>query len=80
MVNKDNTITVALLLKMLADGRVTPDMPLAIWYNGDETVRGVCGVEIQTYKDGAKVLCFFSDMGANVADITDCQSSAEVFP
>ncbi len=78
MVNKDNTITVADLLAMLADGRVTPDMPLAIWDNAEGTVRGINATEIHFYKDGAKVLAFFS--GAMVADIKDCVSTAEVFP
>jgi hypothetical protein len=80
MVNKDNTITVGELMKMLADGRVTMDMSLATWKNGVDTLQGVVSVEIQTYKDGSKVLCFFSDMGADVADIKDCVSTAEVFP
>lgn len=78
MVNKDNTITVAELLSMLADGRVTPDMPLAIWDNAEESVRGVIAVEIHTYKDGSKVLSFFR--GAPVSDIKDCTTCAEVFP
>ena len=78
MVNKDNTITVGELMKMLADGRVTMDMPLAIWDNVEGTVRGINATEIHFYKDGSKVLSFFS--GAPVSDIKDCVSTAEVFP
>lgn len=78
MVDKDNTVTVAMLLSMLADGRVSPDMPIAIWDNMDASVRGVSAVEIHTYKDGSKVLSFFS--GAPVADIKNSVSAAEVFP
>ncbi len=77
-VNKDNTFTVGELLKMLADGRVTPDMPLAVWDHEQGAVRGFNALEIHTYKDGSKALTFFE--GAPCADIKDCESSSEVFP
>ncbi len=77
MVNKNNTITVDTLLAMLKDGRITRDMPLAIWDN-TQGVRGINAVEIHTYKDGTQVLSFFS--GASVADIQNCVSTSEVFP
>ncbi len=79
MVNRNNTITVECLLAMLKDGRITPDMPLAIWDNAEGMVRGVHAVEIHTYKDGTKVLSFFM-ASSPVADIKDCTTAAEVFP
>lgn len=79
MINRDNTFTVAELLKMLADGRVTPDMPLAVWRNdSDGNLRGFTGIEIQTYRGGEKILVFFD--GDTVADVKCCLSSSEVFP
>jgi len=78
MVNKDKTFTVAELLQMLADGRITPDMPLATWDQGQGTVRGFQALEIHTYADGSKALTFFE--GEPCADIKHCVSAAEVFP
>jgi hypothetical protein len=78
MVNKDKTFTVAELLAMLTDGRITTNMPLVIWDNEHGAVRGIKALEIHTYKDGSKALTFFE--GEPCADIKDCVSSAEVFP
>lgn len=78
MVNKDNTFTVAELLKMLTDGRITPEMPLAVWDSGGGMVRGLKALEIHSYKDGSKALTFFE--GEPCADIVNCVSSSEVFP
>ncbi len=78
MVNKDKTFTVGELLKMLADGRITPEMPLAVWDSNRGVVRGVNALEIHSYKDGSKALTFFE--GEPCADISNCVSSSEVFP
>ncbi len=78
MVNKDKTVTVAELLAILADGRISPDMPIAIWDNASGTIRGVNAFEIQTFKDGSKALTFFD--GAVCAEIKDVETTAEVFP
>lgn len=78
MVNKDKTFTVAQLLQMLADGRITPDMPLVTWDNEQGAVRGFSALEIHTYKDGTKALTFFE--GEPCADIKYCVEAAEVFP
>ncbi len=55
MVNKDNTLTVAWLLKALADGRVKPDMPIGVVVCGETRVLGVVAHELHTYKDGTVV-------------------------
>lgn len=78
MVNKGNTVTVAELLAILADGRITPDMPIAIWDNATGTIRGVNAFEIQTFKDGSKALTFFD--GAVCAEVKNVETTAEVFP
>lgn len=77
MVNKNNTLTVADLLKMLADGQVTMDMPITIWDSCEGTVRGLNAVEIHTYKDGSKSLSIFE--GAPCADIKDVLTTVEVY-
>lgn len=78
MVNKNNTVTVAELLAILADGRISLDMPIAIWDNASGTIRGVNAFEIQTFTDGSKALTFFD--GAVCAEIKNVESTAEVFP
>lgn len=78
MINKDRTVTVAELLAILADGRITPDMPIAIWDSATGTIRGINAFEIHTFKDGSKALTFFD--GAVCARIEDAVSAAEVFP
>jgi len=61
MVNKDNTLTVAWLLKAVADGRVTVDMPIGILLHGDDKLVGVCAAELYTYKDGQKVFVIHTE-------------------
>jgi hypothetical protein len=75
MVNKDNTITVAELMKMLADGRITPETPITFY---EDNPRGFVALELHTYKDGSKALCFFS--GIEVSDCSDIVGISEVFP
>ena len=78
MINKDNTVTVAELLAILADGRVRPDMPLATYDNATGTIRGIAAFEIHTFKDGSQSLSFFD--GVQIADPADLMNAAEVFP
>lgn len=77
MINKDKTVTVAELMSALADGRITMDMPIAI-YDAEGAIRGVNAFELQTMKDGAKCLTFF--VGAPCASVSDVESTSEVFP
>lgn len=77
MINKANTFTVAELLKMLADGRVTPDMPITIFCDPNRMV-GCSSTEIVTYKDGSKSLTFYP--GKSCARVEDINTTAEVFP
>lgn len=79
MINKDNTVTVAELLAILANGRVTADMPITT-FSERETgcVRGIVAVELYTAKDGSKALVIHS--GAVVAWTGDIESAGEVFP
>jgi len=77
MVNKNNTLTVADLMKMLADGQVTIDMPITIWDPYNETVRGISVIEIHVYKNGSKAFSVFE--GAPCADIKDVVSAAEIY-
>lgn len=78
MINKDKTMTVAELLAILADRRISPDMPLATYDNATGTIRGIVAFEIHTHKDGSQSLSFFD--GAQIADIATLVSTAEVFP
>jgi hypothetical protein len=78
MINRDETITIGTLLKMLADGRITADMPVTFYDNYSGTVHGIQAVEIHTYKDGSQAVNIFD--GAQCAFIEDCVSTSEVFP
>lgn len=78
MINKDKTLTVAELLAILADGRITPDMPLSIYDNATGTIRGIQAFEIHTHKDGSQSLSCFD--GPAIADPATLVSAAEVFP
>jgi hypothetical protein len=82
MVNKDKTITVGDLLKMLADGRVTPDMPLgAVVCDGSKgavPVRGIIACELYNYKDGSKAVALYASDPCG--DTKDVESASELFP
>lgn len=78
MINKDKTITVADLLKMLADGRVHNRMAVTVWDQENGVSRGVQAVEIHTYEDGSQALSFF--LGESCADVDQLSTSSEVFP
>ncbi len=79
MVNKDKTLTVAHLLGMLRDGRITPDLPIAMFSERESAVvRGIDAFELYTCKDGSQVLVFFG--GAVCADLKDVETTTEVFP
>lgn len=77
MINKDMTITVADLLKLLSDGRVTMDMPVTFWDSASGTVRGIGTIEIFTYRDGTKALTI--NDGASVADVKDAEYAGELY-
>jgi hypothetical protein len=77
MINKDKTLTVGMLISALKDGRLTTDMPIAI-YDAEGTMRGINAFELQTMKDGTQGLTFF--VGAYCASIADVASTSEVFP
>jgi hypothetical protein len=77
MINKDKTLTVGDLLKMLADGRVTVDMPIAVFHRSPDCMVGVVAVEIVTYDDGGKALTVYT--GEPCASLNDIASSAEVY-
>lgn len=78
MINKDKTVTVAELLAILADGRITTDMPIMVYDHEAGIMRGVNAFEIYTMKDGSKGLVFYS--GAFCAALDDAESCSEVFP
>jgi len=78
MVNKDKTLTVADLMQMLTDGRITMAMPITMYDpNAHGTMRGLVAVEIHTFKDGSKTLAMFE--GATCGDIKDIDTSTEVY-
>lgn len=77
MINKDMTITVGDLLKLLADGRVTVDMPVTFWDSSSGTVRGIAALEIYTYRDGTKAITITD--GASVADVKDAAYAGELY-
>jgi hypothetical protein len=78
MVNKSKTVSVDTLLAVLKDGRINPDMPLAIYDSVTGTLRGVIAFEIQTHSDGTQTLTIFD--GMQIADCHTLESSSEVFP
>lgn len=86
MINKDKTLTVGDLLKMLANGRVTVDMPIAVFHNTDDFeascgvsnyMVGIVAVEIITFDDDSKGLTIYT--GEPCADLSKACSAAEVF-
>ena len=54
LVNKDNTLTVAHLIKATADGRVSTNMPIGIVVR--DQVLGINCFEVYTYADGSQCL------------------------
>lgn len=78
MINKDKTITVAELLAILADGRISPDMPIAVYRSHPDCLVGHVATEILTLADGSKLLTFYT--GEPVASLSNIESAAEVFP
>jgi hypothetical protein len=78
MINKDKTLTVGMLISALKDGRLTADMPIAIFDCGTGTIRGINAFELHTHKDGSQALTFFD--GAMIAEPETLVSTAEVFP
>lgn len=77
MINKDKTLTVGDLLKMLANGRVTVDMPVAIFLDHPCCMVGITAVEIITFDDDSKGLTIYT--GEPCADLSRACSAAEVF-
>jgi hypothetical protein len=60
--NKDNTLTVAHLLKALKDGRITEDMPIAVVRNDAPYLLGVDSMEIHRFVDkDEKVFCICTE-------------------
>jgi hypothetical protein len=78
MVNKDNTLTVAWLLKALADGRVKPDMPIGVVVCGETRVLGVVAHELHTYKDGTVVFVVNTESANRPVSDNVGETSAEV--
>lgn len=78
MVNKGNTLTVAHLLKALADGRITPDMPIGVVMCGDYQVLGVVSYKLHTYKDGTVVFVAYTKSTSRPVSDNTGESSAEV--
>lgn len=77
-VNKDNTLTVAHLLKALADGRISPDMPIGVVVQGETKVLGVVAHELHTYKDGQVIFVAHTESVHRPVSDNVGESSAEV--
>lgn len=75
MINKDKTLTVGDLLKMLADGRVTVDMPVAVLCGN--SVTGIVAAEIVTFQDESKGFLVYT--GQPCESVINIASSAEIF-
>ena len=78
MIDKSKTLTVGELLAILADGRISPDMPIVILDEGLGCLRGVPAVEIITMKDGSRALTVAQYDTCGQTD--DIESTSEVFP
>jgi len=76
-VNKDNTLTVAHLLRALADGRISPDMPLGVVVCGESRVLGVVAHELHTYQDAVVFVIHTEKTSRPVSDNVG-ESSSEV--
>jgi hypothetical protein len=78
LVNRDNTLTVAHLLKALADGRISPDMPIGVVVCGETKVLGVVAHELHTYKDGTVVFVAHTEVTHRPVSDDVGETSAEV--
>lgn len=59
--NPDNTLTVAWLMKALADGRVSMDQPIGVIVRGETRVLGVDAFELHSYQDGGRVFVMHTE-------------------
>ena len=75
--NKNATITLGDLRKILSDGRLTDDMPVTIYSDFQGLNRGGQAVEIHTLTDGSKAVSLFQR--GTVYAVTDIDSAGEVF-
>lgn len=75
--NKNATITIGDLRKILSDVRFTDDMPVTIYSDFRGINRGVQAVEIHTLTDGSKAVSIFQR--GIVYAVTDIESAGEVF-
>jgi hypothetical protein len=78
MVNKNNTLTVAHLLKSVADGRVKPDMPIGVIRYGTTDVVGIVAFELHTYPDGTQVFVAHCETPNRPVAHTPGETAAEV--
>lgn len=75
--NKNITITLGDLRKILTDGRLSDDMPVTVYGDFQGLNRGVQAVEIHTLKDGSKAVSLFQSGTVYAPD--DIATAGEVF-
>ena len=75
--NKNVTITLGTLRKLLADSQLSDDMPIAIYKGLVADAGGIQAVEVHTMKDGSKAVTFCQS-GA-VYGVNDIEVAVEVF-
>lgn len=75
--NKNATITLGDLRKILTDGRLSDDMPVSVYSDFQGLNRGVQAVEIHTLKDGSKAVSFFQS--GTVYAPSEIEHASEVF-
>jgi uncharacterized membrane protein YqgA involved in biofilm formation len=75
--NKNATITLGTLRKLLADSRLSDDMPVAVYNGLVAHAKGIQAVEVHTMKDGAKAIAFCQ--GGVVCEVKDIEGAIEVF-